>query len=421
MRRMLTSAAALLLAASTAGAADAQEEMGTPRISRFDLGVYVGGSLTSRWYESRTVTLNGTTEPVRNDDSQEFSPGYAPVFGAQATYWLMPMLGVRANALYAPMRNPAPSDGFFDAGDNIGDREFYLVNSYFYDLSLALRPFVRSDNWYRTAYLFAGGGGLTSNVAGDANACEPFTRAQGACLHLDQDFATVGQGTAGAGITLLGLTSSLGLFGELAAHIYDSPVHVGDGWTGPIVAPQGSTVRIADDRTAVTGRAVIGLKAMLGDFAPPPPAFVPPPPPPPVEAPAPIAPPAAPQMQQIQVCVIQDGNLASVAAMYNPAAGDTTVNGQPFATAYPTGAQYGANATWYINNEPVTFQNRRFVRYGLPRVLGVNEVTRVGDFQGVPIFAEAGQTRPDVVYVPVRPGCEFQPYQVETKTGSVRG
>ncbi|HEX8359087.1 MAG TPA: hypothetical protein VF613_03145, partial [Longimicrobium sp.] len=86
-----------------------------------------------------------------------------------------------------------------------------------------------------------------------------------------------------------------------------------------------------------------------------------------------------------------------------------------------TGAQYAANATWFINNEPVMFQNRRFVKYGLPRVLGVNEVTRVGDFQGVPVFAEAGQTRPDVIYVPVRPGCEFQPYQTEVKTGGVRG
>jgi hypothetical protein len=67
------------------------------------------------------------------------------------------------------------------------------------------------------------------------------------------------------------------------------------------------------------------------------------------------------------------------------------------------------------------FQGRRFVKYGLARVLGVNEVTRVGDHMGVPVFAEMGQTRPDVIYVPVRPGCEFQPYQVETKTGSVRG
>jgi hypothetical protein len=27
----------------------------------------------------------------------------------------------------------------------------------------------------------------------------------------------------------------------------------------------------------------------------------------------------------------------------------------------------------------------------------------------------------DVIYIPVRPGCEFQPYQTEVKTGGVRG
>jgi opacity protein-like surface antigen len=420
MKRILMCAATAALLAAPAGQAQAQEMMDRPRISRFDLGVYAGGSLTSRWYESRTLTLNGTDNPVRNDDDQDFSPGYAPVFGAQATFWLTPMLGLRANGMYAPMQIPNESDGFFDAGENVGDREFYLVNSYFYDLSLALRPFARSDSWFRTVYLFAGGGGLTSNLAGDADACEPFTLSKGACFTYDPDYASVGQGTAGAGISLVNFTPMLGLFGELAAHVYDSPVHVDDEFVGPIRAPSGSTVRIADDRTAVTGRAVIGLKAMFGDFVPP---FVAPPPPPPmVEQPMP-PPPPPPVIadSDIQVCVLQDGNLANVTAQYNTARGDTMVNGQPFATAFPTNAQYAANASWYINNEPLTFQNRRFVKYGLPRVLGVNEVTRVGEFGGVPVFAETGQTRPEVVYVLVRPGCEFQPYQVETKTGSVRG
>ena len=62
------------------------------------------------------------------------------------------------------------------------------------------------------------------------------------------------------------------------------------------------------------------------------------------------------------------------------------------------------------------------MKYGLPRVLGVNEVTRTADFMGVPVFAEAGATAAtEVVYVPVRPGCEFQPYQLEVKVGGVRG
>ena len=62
------------------------------------------------------------------------------------------------------------------------------------------------------------------------------------------------------------------------------------------------------------------------------------------------------------------------------------------------------------------------MKYGLPRVLGVTEVSRVGDFMGVGVYAEAGATgTPDVIYIPVRPGCEFQPYQYEVKTGGVRG
>jgi hypothetical protein len=62
-------------------------------MSRFDVGVYAGGSLTSRWYESRTLTLNGTTTPIENDDAQDYAPGYAPVFGAQVTAWALPGWG----------------------------------------------------------------------------------------------------------------------------------------------------------------------------------------------------------------------------------------------------------------------------------------------------------------------------------------
>jgi hypothetical protein len=131
-------------------------------------------------------------------------------------------------------------------------------------------------------------------------------------------------------------------------------------------------------------------------------------------------PPARPGTRQVQICVVRDGALTTVAATYDPATNDTTVGGQPFATAFPAGAQYAANAGWYAGGGPIRFQNRRFVRFDLPRVLGANEVTRVGDFRGVPIFAEAGRSRPEVIYLPVRPGCEFQPYQVETKAGTVR-
>jgi hypothetical protein len=46
----------------------------------------------------------------------------------------------------------------------------------------------------------------------------------------------------------------------------------------------------------------------------------------------------------------------------------------------------------------------------------------VTEYQGVPIFAEQGAMAPhNVLYVPVRPGCEMQPYQPRTAVGAVRG
>jgi hypothetical protein len=122
------------------------------------------------------------------------------------------------------------------------------------------------------------------------------------------------------------------------------------------------------------------------------------------------------------VCVVQGGALQQVTAQYNTTRGDTTYQGRPFAQAFPATTGYAAGSTWYINNEPITVNGRRYVKYGLPRVLGVNEVTRVADVQGVTVFAEAGATgATEVIYVPVRPGCEFQPYQVDVKVGGVRG
>jgi hypothetical protein len=119
---------------------------------------------------------------------------------------------------------------------------------------------------------------------------------------------------------------------------------------------------------------------------------------------------------QIRVCVLAQGTLQEVNAQYNRATGDTIVNGRPFREVFPTGPSYAAGAEWYINNEPITLARRRYVKYGLPRVLGVNEVAAVGEYRGVRVFAEAGvQNPPELLYVPVRVGCEFQPYQLELR------
>lgn len=136
-------------------------------------------------------------------------------------------------------------------------------------------------------------------------------------------------------------------------------------------------------------------------------------PPAPVRAAAPVS---------IRYCIVRDGQLAEVDAVYDAERADTLVEGRPLALAYPADAlPYAAGTEWYINHEPITIGNLRYPKYGLPRRLPARELRPAGQFRGVPVFAEAGVRTPDVYYVPVRPGCEFQPYQSEAHVGAVRG
>ena len=146
--------------------------------------------------------------------------------------------------------------------------------------------------------------------------------------------------------------------------------------------------------------------------APPPPVAVAPPP---VVTPQP--PPAA-----IRVCVMQGGTIREVAARFDPVTRDTLVDGVRFPGALAGGAEYAASRAFFIEDHPVVLDGRRYVKYGTPRVLGPGELVRGGEFMGVPVFvATGGRTPAEVVYLPVAPACEFQPYQLEIKAGGVRG
>jgi hypothetical protein len=104
--------------------------------------------------------------------------------------------------------------------------------------------------------------------------------------------------------------------------------------------------------------------------------------------------------------------------------GDTTVGGRPFAEAYPATAEFAADKDWYVQNELVVLDGRRFVKYGRTRILGPGRLVPLGTtYRGVPLYTEAGgHAFPStVIYVPVRPACEFQSYQWDLVTGGVRG
>ncbi len=382
MRKVATSALAAMLAVGAAGQAAAQD-MTVRTAPQFDIAVSAGGAWSSNWFQI-------------GDDG--YKPGVAPIFGLGLTYWLSPTFGLRLGGQYMPSHLPEDEDTFTS--------DSYVTNNWFYGLDLMWRPlFWSNDGWLGSMYVFLGGGGLTTNIAGQTNNCiVALWFANGVCMFDSPTRSTVGQGEAGLGFDLFPLFSGLGLFLEAGVHGYDSPAHVAEN------------AQNAEDKFAFTPYAVLGLKLGFGNIIPPPPPPPVIPPPPPQEVPPPPPPaPVGPTLQDISVCVLQNGQLTTVTAQYNPATGDTT--GVPTVTD-----GYAANASWFINNEPITFNNRRYVKYGLPRVLGVTEVTSIGNFQGVPVFAEAGATgAPDVIYIPVRTGCEFQPYQAEIKAGAVRG
>ena len=111
--------------------------------------------------------------------------------------------------------------------------------------------------------------------------------------------------------------------------------------------------------------------------------------------------------------MVEGGQLRTVTATFNPATGDTMVTGQRFGTAHPaTAPTYAAGAGWFVQGDQMAFNNREWVRFGVTRVIQPGQLQRVGEVQGTSVFAETGATAPyQVVYVPVRPGCEFQPYQ----------
>ena len=114
----------------------------------------------------------------------------------------------------------------------------------------------------------------------------------------------------------------------------------------------------------------------------------------------------------IHVCVIRDTVMALVGVIYDPATGDSTYRGQRFGDAFPVTSSFAQNADWYVNNEPVTYKGRRYVKHGLPRALGYRDVVHDGEFLGVPVFAAPPGPPTGVIYLPVKPGCEFQPYYI---------
>jgi hypothetical protein len=79
--------------------------------------------------------------------------------------------------------------------------------------------------------------------------------------------------------------------------------------------------------------------------------------------------------------------------------------GVVFAGTYAEGRQ------WFLDDQPVTFEQREYRRSGGEIRLECPNLMRVGEFMGVPLFATRTAERPfQTLYVPVRPGV-WQAYE----------
>lgn len=80
-------------------------------------------------------------------------------------------------------------------------------------------------------------------------------------------------------------------------------------------------------------------------------------------------------------------------------------------TAQSLGLVFAQDRAWYGADQPLTLAGDAYVKYGLPRVLGDDELVFHTTHDGVRVGREAGGTgRPEAIYVPVGTECAWQPY-----------
>jgi hypothetical protein len=145
----------------------------------------------------------------------------------------------------------------------------------------------------------------------------------------------------------------------------------------------------------------------------------------PAPPPAPIPPPPSPvpAWRTLMVCVLEGETLRDVPVQYSVVSGDTLMDGRPFAEAYPVTERFAGAARWYHEHELIELDGRRYTKYAPPRSMRPGSLVALGRaHRGVPLFVEAGESiLSSVLYVPVRPGCEFQTYQWDLMGNGVRG
>jgi hypothetical protein len=130
--------------------------------------------------------------------------------------------------------------------------------------------------------------------------------------------------------------------------------------------------------------------------------------------------PALPEGTAQTICLATGENVT----IYLTAQGDTLVGPRRVSVrelgpGVAFAGDYAQGVDWFVNDEPVDFENRQYRKAGGEVGLDCANVRQVGTFRGIPLFADANAQSPfNRLYVPVRPGA-WQSY--ETDLARVRG
>ncbi len=130
--------------------------------------------------------------------------------------------------------------------------------------------------------------------------------------------------------------------------------------------------------------------------------------------------PPLPEGTPSQICLATGENVT----IYITPQGDTLVGPrrvsvQQLGPGVAFAGEYATGRDWFVNDEPIPFEDRSYAKSGGEVGLDCDNIMRVGEHMGVPLFANTGAERPfETLYVPVRPGV-WQAYQ--TDLAAVRG
>jgi len=105
-----------------------------------------------------------------------------------------------------------------------------------------------------------------------------------------------------------------------------------------------------------------------------------------------------------------------------PAAATAPAQHQPYCVIQgeklvPTGRVSAANLDWYVKDQPVVLAKKRYIKYGFPQIMGVDDLQYWMTKDSVPVMVKADNpTYRGVVYIQSSTSiCEFQPYMLDQK------